>query len=307
MPGMKTIKSGLFLCLFLTGCTHFDGYPDRPDHFVEAAAHFEAAFNGGDNGKIDKYKEQSEKLLTENDPQAIKAAYSKMRLLRDEIINTQIQAYDFEFTAFISDLTGLNVITNTGVEWTSLALAGLTATVGGEATKAALGAANTGVIGAKSSFQKEAFAEKTIPVLITAMISERTKVLLSIRQGLATPVTDYNLYQALSDLEKYYAAGSINGALIQIAENAGVETKKAEDKITEILDVTAAADASTALLRAFLFDEDGIIESNEARFLAWFEENKTAECSGIVPHILTYNLCKDIRQKAVRDFGLLEN
>ena len=53
------------------------------------------------------------------------------------------------------------------------------------------------------------------------MDATRRTVLAKISEGLAKPDGDYPLVAALSDLQDYYIAGTLNGALNQISKDAG--------------------------------------------------------------------------------------
>jgi hypothetical protein len=113
-----------------------------------------------------------------------------------------------------------------------LILAGLTATAGGATTKAALGAASAGVIGANAAINKDLYYQKTIPALLTQMEAERLKALASILAGIKQSDADYPLMQAYIDLNAYRTAGSIPAAVAGITQNAGNAKDEAQKAIT---------------------------------------------------------------------------
>lgn len=95
------------------------------------------------------------------------------------------------------------------------------------ATGKALSAMATGVTGARVAFEKDVLVDRTATALETAMDAARNGVALRIRLGLKGVAKDYPLAVALSDLEAYYNAGTLLGALAGITEVVGVQSAKA--------------------------------------------------------------------------------
>ncbi len=112
----------------------------------------------------------------------------------------------------------------------------------GGAAKAALGAAITGVTGAKVSFDKNAYFAKTLPALVASMQASRKEVLLRIRKGLELGDDKYPLTQALVDLEDYYNAGTIPGAITGITASADEASRKASEELKVVLQTTRDPD-----------------------------------------------------------------
>ena len=134
---------GSSLALLLMGCTTVvKGTPQRPVSFNDTLRLTEFAF---EKTSFEEYAEAN--------------GVSKL-IKRNEIIDAQIQAYDLQFSRFEEDLYAFGVGAGVGTDWISLVLSGLTSVTGGESTKAALGAANTAIIGAKGSVDKRLLLEK---------------------------------------------------------------------------------------------------------------------------------------------------
>lgn len=148
------------------------------------------------------------------------------KLIRDEYVNARIHSINRHFSEFEQSLYLEGVGAGIGTDWLKLALGGAGALYAGASQ--ALSAAAAGIEGAKASFDKQAFFENTITTLFAAMDANRKTVLVKIRLGLAQPVADYPLTQALADLEDYYNAGSIPGALIGINADSGAKAEKAD-------------------------------------------------------------------------------
>jgi hypothetical protein len=67
------------------------------------------------------------------------------------------------------------------------------------------------------------------------MEGQRKIVLARIYVGLKKGVTDYTLYQALADLDDYYNAGTINGALVGLTTTAGAASLDGSGQIAAAL------------------------------------------------------------------------
>jgi len=90
------------------------------------------------------------------------------------------------------------------------------------------------VTGTRAAYEKEILAEKTLTAIHTAMRANRMKIAVRILSGLQKDVDAYPLPVALSDLDAYYNAGTILGALIGITETVGAEVQRAEENLTII-------------------------------------------------------------------------
>src|SRR5262249_24753628 len=65
--------------------------------------------------------------------------------------------------------------------------------------------------------------------------------------GLQQPVEDYPLALGLNDLDAYYNAGTVLGALIGITEVVGAEAQRAEEKLLVVAAPIARTSAATFL------------------------------------------------------------
>jgi hypothetical protein len=206
----------LLLITVLTGCAGFQSFPDPPFAMKDQLESTKFAFS---QEAYDSY---------------YGAPIDKQKPLRNKILNAQIRAYDIKFSEYEQTLYEMGIGLGVGTDWASLALSGLTATVGGTAVKAAFGAANAGLVGAKGSIDKHLFMEKTLPVILTEIASQRAAVLLQIRSGLRQEVSDYALGQGLSDMLRYQRAGSIASGLNGLLASSGEKLNKSEEKLNKL-------------------------------------------------------------------------
>lgn len=158
------------------------------------------------------------------------------RQWRDAVVNARILAINLHFNDFQQALFQEGVGLGLATDWVTLALGGAGAL--SESSAQTLSAISTVVIGGKAAFDKNAYFDKTMPTLLATMVAKRKQVLVRIKEGLTKGVDEYPLELALSDLDTYYNAGSIPGALMEVAESAGKAAKEADKKLEEILVVS---------------------------------------------------------------------
>lgn len=158
--------------------------------------------------------------------------------IRNEIVSRKKRLYDIEFARFETELSSVSNGVSLGTDLVALTLGGLTATVGGATTKAALGAASVGVLGANTAINKDLFYQKTIPALKSQMEANRLQVELSIQKGLALPDSKYSLYSAYDDLRDYKNAGRLDDAITAITKNADTSKQTNSALIAKVRSVT---------------------------------------------------------------------
>lgn len=159
---------------------------------------------------------------------------------RDRIVGARIYVTDIQFSKFEEEIF---LQTRTAGFSATLATLGLTtaAAVASGGASQVLSGISAFIIGGREAFQKEVLAEKTILAIHTAMRARRAEVLLRLRTGLAQPLSVYPFTIALSDLNDYYNAGTVLGALIGITETVGVRAEKAELALREHFSFTPDA------------------------------------------------------------------
>lgn len=88
------------------------------------------------------------------------------------------------------------------------------AVAGGEGVKTMLAAITAGVIGGKRSFEKHFLADQSISLIIFNMRKGRQGKLRQIRETLSkTTDSEYRLQEVLIDLQEFYYAGTVLGAI----------------------------------------------------------------------------------------------
>lgn len=210
----------------ISSCASTNGFPERPDQPSEALGELRKKFFPPDADVLAAYQAS---------PDATKRSY------RDTVVYGRMLAFDLQFSIFQEAIYEEGVNLNLALDIIGLGLGGAGAAVMNAETSRILSALSGGITGSRSSINKNLYYEKTLPALIVLMEAEREKVKAEIIQGLSQEVDKYSLGQALVDLERYFLAGSIPGAVAAVAKTAGQTKKEAEDKL-EIERTKAFAD-----------------------------------------------------------------
>jgi hypothetical protein len=150
---------------------------------------------------------------------------------RNDILDARMRAVDMTFANFERALYREGIGIGVGTDWVTLALNAV-----GSVTKASkpLAAAAGAITGARSSYEKQALYNLTLPVMMAQMSAKRKDVLARVRQGETQSVAAYSLFQGLNDVDSYEAAGTIPGAVADMITNAGVQSKQADQKLDAI-------------------------------------------------------------------------
>jgi hypothetical protein len=233
---------------------------------------------------------------------------SRKKILRNEIIDARMDEVDARFGDFERDIYKQGVGFGIGTDWAVLGLTATTAIIHGEASKTALGAVSTAVVGGQAAFDKRALFDTALPTLIAQMAAQRESIRASIRASEELAVEDYTIYAALSDLQRFEFAGSIPGSLQSIAEDAGQKAKDARTKINDLQKGAYLKTTSGDLLRKFLKpDGEKINADNEKKLKEWMTENGLSAAPGSITMFLRSDMLEQARIKAVRDLGLVKS
>jgi hypothetical protein len=252
-------RIAIVLIPLLAGCTAFTGYPDR----VTAPANDLAALQKS----IDADRIVACLAVT---------AEPAARDCRNQLVSARVYAVDLQFTQFEQRLFEQTREAGFAATLATLGLTTAGALVSGIASQALAGAAGA-LTGGRAAFEREVLAERTIVAIHTSMRANRMSVLARIRRGLQQTVSDYPVGAGLTDVEEYYFAGTVLGALVGITEAVGVQATDAAHR----LDIASGLSQSAAAraLRLY-FDEPGLTEQERLRRLAAIQQAAREEGLG---------------------------
>ncbi len=202
--------------ILLNGCQTFraGGAPqlsfDVNDDIEKLARHFESA-----NDIAEFYKNPSQNA-------------------RDEFLTGRLVLIDLRYLQFIRTLTSEKQQIDSASELLGLTLNLAGTLVGSAQAKTNLAAAAAGLGGATTSIEKNFYYEKSVDALVATMNAKRKEVLIRILGSMGSDLTGYPFTQAVTDVQEYYLAGTINGALTFIQAQASEREKASDNKLENL-------------------------------------------------------------------------
>jgi len=150
---------------------------------------------------------------------------------RNRFIIGRLVQIDLRYLQYIKNLTSDKQQLDSATDMANLALNLAGTLVGSARAKTNLAASAAGLIGMTTIIDKNFYYEKSIDALVATMNAKRKEVLVTILTGLSTKtLDDYPFERAITDINQYYLAGTLNGAIqfinVQAATNEDQSNKK---------------------------------------------------------------------------------
>ncbi|MEG8024370.1 hypothetical protein QP162_07760 [Sphingomonas aurantiaca] len=242
--------STLMIAITLSGCASTPGYAPR------------AAF------PIDQdIKELHDQFDTAASIKGYYAVGADTEARRSEFVAGRLALYDLEYIRFISHFRLSRAEQSTAFDAIALGVGFATTILKGERVKTILGAVTTSLTGARTSYEKNFYDDKTAAALVAQMTAERKKALIPIIQGLKRSVGDYPITTAIVDLADYQMAGTIDGALNGVQQDAAVKDAAAASVLDQYRTSAYGPDGNTGRLRAWLYPGFASVSPDGQHFL----------------------------------------
>ena len=272
------------------GCSSIEGYQRRPEA-IQVIANKREAFFGV----------KAEAVYNATVPEADR------RKLRDRIIYGKMEVIEYDFEALERALNSTGNSVGLVGDLSVLTLTGIASTTGGEATKSALAALSSGVVGAQGAVSKNLYFQRTLPALLAQMDANRAKVQATIIASLISKSdAEYPLSAAAIDLRRLIRAGSIPASVTQITEQAAKDKEEADKKLNIVRDVSSSTSPSTKALTDWLIPKgDDVVDRVQmGKFQAWLNRQPDQSVRGTPAGIVAFGNRPDfelIRQRALQD------
>jgi hypothetical protein len=159
------------------------------------------------------------------------------RNARDEFVTGRVVAMDLHYIQFIRGLTSDKQQIDSATDAATMTMNLLGTIVSSARAKTNLAAAAAGVGGLKTNVDKHFYYEKSVEALVSTMSAQRKEVLVRILNGVRQDIDAYPFTQAVTDLHDYYAAGTLNGAIVSIQAQAVQKENAANQEIQVARDV----------------------------------------------------------------------
>ena len=164
--------------------------------------------------------------------QSIDAAQAKA--VRNRMIETRMAVIDVYFKEFQSDLVKENVRAEFLIALIGVGVGGAGALVS-ETASQILSAVSGGLAGGQAAYSKAVLYDKAMSALVAQMQASRKVIKVQIFERWAQDIDKYPMWMARTDLEAYYFAGSVPGAIISTAADAKVKDAEADAKLRIVL------------------------------------------------------------------------
>ncbi|KUE80057.1 hypothetical protein ATO46_16535 [Aeromonas schubertii] len=151
---------------------------------------------------------------------------------RNKFIASRLVITNIEYLKYIKNLSAEESQIHSATDILVLSLDVAATAFSPVTTKTILSSLSSVTGGTRMAIDKNAYADKAMSALVSAMNAQRKEVLKRIVVGSAMSLNGYTFEQALSDINDYYLAGTINGALSSIQRDAAVKEAAADSAIT---------------------------------------------------------------------------
>ncbi len=186
---------------------------------------------------------------------------------RNDVVLVTMRAIDAHYGRYQTSMVSADAGRNIAVSSVSTAFSVWGALVSGGDTSQILSGLTGLLTTFDTSVDKETYLNQTMPALFEVMSAERLRIEAEIRQKFALSTDDYPLADALKDLERYFRAGSIVGALEVVSENAAEERDGAEQTLRVMRDADFVTAEKQERIRSFLGLVDQLTDVDMARSL----------------------------------------
>lgn len=151
---------------------------------------------------------------------------------RNAILYEYIWLINSNYDVYESGFFSGQAFLNTAGDLVAIGLDAGAAVTGTAAMKSILAVISGSVIGVRASYQKNFFDQASREAIVKAMRASRLTELVAIEQGMASDANiGYSLEQGLLDVEAYYNAGTIVGALETISEASTTQAINAKQAL----------------------------------------------------------------------------
>ena len=183
--------------------------------------------------RIHTVQEETANLLSYGPPDAPTPPPNSPALA--DFVTERMYEIDLQYSVYFAKLTTDYQVGNLAGD---LAILGLTASstlAPAVVTKTVLSATSTAVTGAKAAVDKDVLLAQTIQIIQNQMETSRAHIKNNILANLSpTNKTLYTYWEALSDLEDYYRAGTLPGALEALQATTGTNSQNTKNCTTGV-------------------------------------------------------------------------
>lgn len=186
---------------------------------------------------------------------------------RNAIIDARMYAIDLNYFTYEANLTHERQEADFATASSTIALTAASVLVGPVQTKNILTGAAGAITGANQAYDDKVLLNKTMQVLQTQMRAERNRVAIKIYRSMQLSAASYTLGMAMSDVEDYYRAGTMTGALIDVSNTVSDEANSAKAaKYSFTISHGFATDTLATSLQAYVYPNGMVNPPNRTAY-----------------------------------------
>jgi hypothetical protein len=175
-----------------------------------------------------------------------RASAEQQKDIRNKLIETRMALIDAHFREFQAGLVKENVRTEIGIALLGVGV-GAAGSFVAETASQMLSAVSGGLAGAQAAYGKAVLYDKAMASLLAQMRASRKAMAAQIFQRWTLDMGKYPLWLARTDLEAYYFAGSLPGAILATAADA--KTKEAQADVIFLRAITPQSASNEMFVR----------------------------------------------------------
>ena len=164
---------------------------------------------------------------------------AEAKLVRSEMMERRMAVIDAYFKEFQAGLVKENVRTEFGIALLGIGV-GAAGSLVPQTASQILSAVSGGLAGAQAAYGKAVLYDKAMSALLAQMQAGRKVVAAQIFQKWNLDLDQYPMWMARTDLEAYYFAGSLPGAILGTAADAKVKEAEADKLLLRPITAQAA-------------------------------------------------------------------
>jgi hypothetical protein len=234
-------------------------------------------------------------------------AAAEAKQIRSEMMERRMAVIDANFKDFQAGLVKENVRAEFGIALLGIAVGAAGSQVA-ETASQILSAVSGGLAGAQAAYGKAVLYDKAMSALLAQMQAGRKAVAAQIFERWNQDLDQYPMWMARTDLEAYYFAGSLPGAILGTAADAKVKNDDAEDRLAKFRVTKFSEDKSGNKIQAFIRPPDGkptdtLNTVNRDKVRKWIDEQSTIKDLPLASFISNAGL-KELRERAIREIPI---
>lgn len=209
----------LIVAFGLVGCAGLRQFPEVTQDHTAALAN------------LDKdYLDAVGKIYGTKDSPSTNVDAAKAKAIRQRFIETRMAVIDTYFKEFQAGLVKENVRVDFGAALLGVGV-GAAGSLVAETASQILSAVSGGLAGAQAAYGKSVLYDKALSALLAQMQAGRKVVAAQIYQRWDQDIVQYPMWMARTDLDAYYFAGSLPGAILGTTADAKVKEAEAEIRL----------------------------------------------------------------------------